>query len=175
MPAAAFGTPLLLLQRSSRWKINSGSMLFAFVEGGVGHSDRWASHAVGSRGGGRTPSIGCHKNAVRRAKMFRFDNVLVFRTASHECVRAIWVRGRLLADRNFGHGFALIFTDVARSSSGRSRYPCSSVSIRGSTSRWLRGRLACLSGWDVFRRSRDAQHGFYAEDFGTPSLFGNGR
>ena len=41
MPAGAFGTPSLLLQRASRWRINFGSTLVAFVDGGVGHSNHW--------------------------------------------------------------------------------------------------------------------------------------
>ena len=42
MPAAAFGTPSHLPQRTSRWRIDSCSTLVAFVDGGVGHSNRWA-------------------------------------------------------------------------------------------------------------------------------------
>ena len=33
-------TPSILLRRPSRWRINSGSTLVAFDEGGVGHSNR---------------------------------------------------------------------------------------------------------------------------------------
>ncbi len=39
MPASAIGTPTLLRQALSRWRINSCSTLVAFGEGGVGHAD----------------------------------------------------------------------------------------------------------------------------------------
>jgi hypothetical protein len=50
MPAAACGTPPLLLQAAFRWRINCCSMLVAFVEGGVGHSNRWAIKAQSKNG-----------------------------------------------------------------------------------------------------------------------------
>lgn len=93
MRAVPFDTPSLLFQRASRIRINSFLTLVALVDGGVGHSTRWASvFLTSSMGIPRTGSEWeAETDADRLARCYRgkawFPKLRLYAVA---CCRRMW-------------------------------------------------------------------------------------